>query len=153
MISDLRGRAPSGTRTPNPLKLVALIDVPIASVANFRAVTRAFAVHAQVMALAIIRVWSSPSARRRSTRTRSSASWSSLTTGRSPLIRVPTRATECASVASVLRPCPVAKTRARAESFGGTSTTSSPSASSRIATWRPIPLHPSIAHPVRPLRT
>jgi hypothetical protein len=32
------------------------------------------------------------------------ASCSSLTTGRSPVIRVPTNATECASVASVLRP-------------------------------------------------
>ena len=36
------------------------------------------------------------------------------------------RATECASVASVLRPCPVVNTRARADSFGGTSTTCSP---------------------------
>lgn len=54
---------------------------------------------------ATIRVWSSPSERRRSTRIRSTASCSSLTTGRSPAIRVPTSATECASVASVLRPC------------------------------------------------
>ncbi len=92
-----------------------------------------------------IRVWSSPSDRRRSTSTRSTASCSSLTTGRSPAIRVPTSATEWASVASVLRPWPVAKTRARAESFGGTSRTSSPAASSRIATWWPIPLQPSIA--------
>ena len=38
------------------------------------------------------------------------------------------------------------RSRARAESFGGTSTTSWPSAMSRIATCRPIPLHPSIAH-------
>lgn len=36
-------------------------------------------------------------------------------------------------------------TRARAASFGGTSTTSSPAASSRSATWRPIPLHLSTA--------
>ncbi|WP_375504910.1 hypothetical protein [uncultured Jatrophihabitans sp.] len=41
-------------------------------------------------------------------------------------MRVPTSATECASVASVLRPCPVANTRVRADSFGGTSTTVSP---------------------------
>ena len=61
-----------------------------------------------------MRVWSSPSDRRRSTRTRSTVSCSSFTTGRNPAIRVPTRATEWASVASVLRPWPVAKTRARA---------------------------------------
>ena len=72
---------------------------------------------------AIIRVWASPSERRRSTSSRSTASCSSLTTGRSPVMRVPTSATECASVASVLRPWPVANTRARADSFGGTSTT------------------------------
>ena len=73
------------------------------------------------------------------------SSCSSATTGRSPAIRVPTSATECASVASVLRPCPVANTRARADSFGGTSTTCSPSARSRFAMCRPIPLQPSIA--------
>ena len=67
------------------------------------------------------------------------------TTGRSPLIRVPTRATECASVASVLRPWPVANTRARADSLGGTSMTSSPSSRSRTATCLPIPAQPSIA--------
>ena len=51
-----------------------------------------------------ILVWSSPSERRRSTSSRNTASCSSLTTGRRPLIRVPTSATECASVSSVLRP-------------------------------------------------
>ena len=56
----------------------------------------------------ILRVCSSPRERRRSTSSRRTASCSSLTTGRSPAIRVPTSATECASVASVLRPCPVA---------------------------------------------
>ena len=56
-------------------------------------------------------------------------------------IRVPTNATECASVASVLRPWPVAKTRARADSFGGTSITCSPAASSRTATWWPPEPH------------
>ena len=45
-----------------------------------------------------------PATRRRSTSSRSTASCSSSTTGRSPAIRVPTSATECASVASVLRP-------------------------------------------------
>ena len=66
-------------------------------------------------------------------------------TGRSPAFRTPTRAMECASVASVLRPCPVAKIRTRADIFAGTSTTSSPSATSRVATCRPIPAHPSTA--------
>jgi hypothetical protein len=56
-----------------------------------------------------------------------------------------TSATEWASLASVLRPCPVQNTRARADSFGGTSTTSWWSSSSRSAMWRPIPLQPSIA--------
>ena len=46
-------------------------------------------------------------------------------------MRVTTSATECASVASVLRPCPVLNDRARADSLGGTSTTCSPSARSR----------------------
>jgi hypothetical protein len=91
-----------------------------------------------------LRVCSSPS-ERRSASIRITVSWSSATTGRSPAIRVPTNATECASVASVLRPWPVEKTRARAESFGGTSTTAWPAAMSRTATCRPIPLHPSIA--------
>ncbi len=95
---------------------------------------------------AILRVCSSPRERRRSTSSRSTVSCSSATTGRSPAIRVPTSATECASVASFLRPCPVANTRARADSFGGTSTTRSPSAKSRFAMCRPIPLQPSIAH-------
>ena len=54
----------------------------------------------------IIRVWSSPSEARRSTSSRRTASCWSLTTGRSPDIRVPTSATEWASVASVLRPWP-----------------------------------------------
>ncbi len=54
-------------------------------------------------------------------------------------------ATEWASVASVLRPCPVANTRARADNFGGTSTTSSPSASSRWAMCLPMPAQPSTA--------
>lgn len=38
-------------------------------------------------------------------------------------MRVATSATEWASVASVLRPCPVANIRIRADSFGGTSIT------------------------------
>ena len=71
-----------------------------------------------------LRVCSSPIERRRSTSSCSTSSWVSETTGRSPAIRVPTSATECASVASVLRPCPVANTRARADSLAGTSTMS-----------------------------
>ena len=39
--------------------------------------------------------------------------------------------------------------RTRAESFAGTSTTCSPSASSRCANGRPAPLLPSTAHPIR----
>jgi hypothetical protein len=78
-----------------------------------------------------VRMWSSPRDRRRSARIRSTISCWLAATGRSPAIRVATSATECASVASVLRPGPVANTRARADSFGGTSTICSPSASSR----------------------
>ena len=48
-------------------------------------------------------------------------------------------------MASVLRPCPVANTRVRADSLGGTSTTCSPSASSRLAMCPPMPWQPSIA--------
>ena len=48
-------------------------------------------------------------------------------------------------MASVLRPWPVENTRTRPDSFGGTSTTCSPSASRRMATCRPIPLQPSTA--------
>jgi hypothetical protein len=60
-------------------------------------------------------------------------------------MRVAASATGCAPVASVLRPCPVANTRVRADSLGGTSTTCSPSASSRFARCLPIPWHPSTA--------
>jgi hypothetical protein len=60
-----------------------------------------------------IRVWSSPRERRRSARIRSTASCWSPATRRRPGIRVAASATECASVASVLRPCPVANTRVR----------------------------------------
>ena len=55
-------------------------------------------------------------------------------------------AMECASSASVLRLCPVSSSRARADSFAGTSTTCSPSANSRCANGRPAPLLPSTAH-------
>ncbi|MCX4471417.1 hypothetical protein OOK41_14060 [Micromonospora sp. NBC_01655] len=48
-------------------------------------------------------------------------------------------------MASVLRPCPVANIRALADSFGGTSTICSPSASSRLAMCRPMSWQPSIA--------
>jgi hypothetical protein len=94
----------------------------------------------------VIRVWSSPRDRRRSARIRSAASCSSLTTGRSPLMRITARATGCASVASVLQPWPAANTRVRADSLGGTSATCPPPASSRRAMCPPMPWHPSIAH-------
>lgn len=61
-------------------------------------------------------------------------------------MRSATSATECASTGSVLRPLPVENTRARADSFAGTSTTGSPTATSRCATWRPMPEQPSTAH-------
>jgi hypothetical protein len=77
-----------------------------------------------------------------------------VTTGRRPAMRVPTRATERASVASVLRPCPVANTRALAESFGGTSMTSSPSASAGVGRCAGrCPDTPRSPDPVRPLPT
>ncbi|TWG28132.1 hypothetical protein FHX75_111283 [Micromonospora palomenae] len=60
-------------------------------------------------------------------------------------MRVPTSAMEWASVASVLRPCPVANTRAQAASFGETSAICSPSGSSRLAMCEPMPWQPSIA--------
>ncbi len=62
------------------------------------------------------------------------------------MVRTATTATACASWASVLRLCPVSNSRARADSFAGTSTTVSPSASSRCASGRPAPLLPSTAH-------
>src|SRR5258705_8334073 len=58
----------------------------------------------------------------------------------------------CASVPSVLRPWPVSKTRARAASLAGTSSTRSPSARSRWVSGRPIPFAPSTRPgPLRPL--
>jgi hypothetical protein len=60
-------------------------------------------------------------------------------------VRRAATATLRTSTESVLRPCPVANTRARADSFAGTFTTVSPSASSRWATCRPMPLQPSTA--------
>ncbi|MFG3642513.1 hypothetical protein ACGF3C_19840 [Micromonospora sp. NPDC047762] len=66
------------------------------------------------------------------------ASCSSLTTGPRPALRMPTSATKRASVGSVLRPCPVANTRVLADSFGGTSATCSPSASSRRSRRRRV---------------
>ena len=90
-------------------------------------------------------MWSSPRDRRRSTRTRNTASCSSSTSGRRPLIRVPTMATELriggvglASLAGGGTPGP-----------GGQFRWHQPpahSARSRFATCFPIPLQPSIAH-------
>jgi len=61
------------------------------------------------------------------------------------LVRTATTATACASCASVFRLWPVSNNRDRADSFAGTSTTYSPSASSRCASERPAPLLPSTA--------
>jgi hypothetical protein len=46
-------------------------------------------------------------------------------------VRNATAAIECASVASVMRPCPVSNARTRAASFAGTSRTRAPSANNR----------------------
>ena len=59
-------------------------------------------------------MWSSPTDRRRSARICSTVSCWPSTTRRRPDIRVAASATECASVAPVLRPCTVANTRVRA---------------------------------------
>ena len=87
-----------------------------------------------------------PSWSRRSTSSRNATVVSSACTRRRPVVRKATTATLRASTGSVLRPWPVVNTLARADSFAGTSTTVSPSATSRCATCRPIPLQPSTAH-------
>lgn len=76
-----------------------------------------------------VNVRAAPSSSRRSASSRSATVASSTCTARRPGVRCATTATEWASVASVLRPCPVENTRARADSLAGTSTTGSP--------WRP----------------
>ncbi|HET9970569.1 MAG TPA: hypothetical protein VFQ68_20205 [Streptosporangiaceae bacterium] len=63
-------------------------------------------------------------------------------TGCNPLLRVAASAIACASV---LRPCPAVKTRVRADSFGGTSTTRSPAAASLDARCLPTPQLPPAA--------
>ena len=87
--------------------------------------------------------WESSS--RRSQSIRSTTSSSSVVNSRNPVSRNATITTAWASVTSVLRPCPVSNTRARAASLAGTSSTRSPSASSRCASGRPVPFAPSIA--------
>ena len=66
-------------------------------------------------------------------------------TCRRPGLRRAATATQWASAGSVLRPWPVSNTRARADSFAGTSSTVSPSATRRWAMCRPMPLQPSTA--------
>ena len=104
----------------------------------------------------IIRVWSSPRDRRAVGQDPQHRELLVIGDRAQPGMRVAASATECASVASVLRPCPVANTRVRADSLGGTSTTCSPSASSRLrdvpadalaALDRPGPLRPPPAPP------
>jgi hypothetical protein len=91
------------------------------------------------------RAWDTSS--RRSASSRDTTRSSSSASCRSPRVRSATMAIEWASVASVLRPCPVSNTRTRAASFAGTSHTVSPSASSRAANGRPTPLAPSTPTP------
>ena len=71
--------------------------------------------------------------------TRSSSAW----TGTRPGARRAASASECASTSSVLRPLPVTNTRTCADSFGGTSSTTSRSWTRRCARCRPMPLQPS----------
>ena len=92
-----------------------------------------------------VNVRAAPSSSRRSASSRSATVASSTCTTRRPGVRSATTATECASVASVLRPCPVENTRTRADNFAGTSTTGSPSATNRCARFWPTPAHPSTA--------
>ncbi len=66
-----------------------------------------------------VRAW--PSRSRRSASSRSATVASSTATCRKPLARKAATATEWASTGSVLRPCPVASTRAHADNFAGTS--------------------------------
>src|SRR4051812_21724338 len=80
-----------------------------------------------------------PSSSRRSTSSRSATVMSSATTWRRRELRRPATATLCASTGSVLRPWPVSNTRTRADNFGGTSRTVSPSATRRWATCRADP--------------
>jgi hypothetical protein len=115
----LLGVGMSSAATPRRTSPAASRGVTVASRAFACAADRSFfappgmSSSSRWCSCAIMRVWSSPSTRRRSARMRSTASCGSSTTGRRPVMRVPTRATEWASVASVLRPCPVEKTRTR----------------------------------------
>ena len=85
-------------------------------------------------------------ASRRSVSIRRASSSPSSWSTRSVVVRTATAATACASWASVLRLWPVSKSRTRAASLAGTSTTCSPSSRSRCASGRPAPLLPSTAH-------
>ena len=80
------------------------------------------------------------SASRRSVSIRSASSSPSTCSTRRVLVRTATTAIECASWASVLRLWPVSKSRTRAASLAGTSTTCSPASRSRCASGRPAPL-------------
>ena len=92
-------------------------------------------------------VWtrSRVSSSRRSDSIRNASSSPSTCRTRRPWVRTATTAMECASSASVLRLCPVSKSRTRAASLAGTSTTCSPASRSRCASGRPAPLLPSTA--------
>lgn len=72
--------------------------------------------------------------------------WSSSWTRFRRLLCRATAATEIASATSVLRALLDPNSRARAASFAGTSSTSSPVVTSCWAMPRPSPVAPSIAH-------
>ena len=80
---------------------------------------------------------------------RSTAVWSSRPTCRSRALRRATMAVERASWLSVLSLWLLSSSRTRAASFGGTSTTCSPAATSCWASNAPVPVAPSTAHTPR----
>ena len=79
-------------------------------------------------------------------RSRSTATWSSATTGRSRAERRAAMAMDNASLGSFFWDLPVPSTRARADSVGGTSKTSSPAPTSCFYSSAPSPLADSMAH-------
>jgi hypothetical protein len=75
----------------------------------------------------------------------STTAWSSAITGRGALDRSAATATDKASFGSFLLVSPACSSRTRAASFGGTSSTRSPAATSCWASRHPSPAAPSTA--------